>query len=284
MLYMGTESKKRKRVMIILPDFSFVTREFPDRPDITIRAIADVHLGARECMEKEWENFCSLILNDPNAYITLGGDLINNATRSGVSNIFEETMRPREQKRRMVEMLKPLAKEGRILCGTDGNHERRSQKDSDGSPMYDIMCKLDLEELYRENIAFLRLRFGDNRKSHGSSNPTYVLAVTHGAGGGRLPGAAVNNASRFGQYFDGIDGLIVAHTHRPFDLPECKIKVDSITNTITQRPFMVLSASSWLEYGGYPVQKLLPPTATIPQIMTVHGRRKTLEVTNVYNF
>ena len=68
---------------------------------------------------------------------------MNNATKTSVSNVYAETMRPREQKRKLVEMLTPLR--DKILVATPGNHERRSIRDVDEDPMYDIMCKLDLE-------------------------------------------------------------------------------------------------------------------------------------------
>ena len=260
----------------MLSDFTFITREFPDRPDIRIYPIADVHLGAAEHKEKEWEEFCSHVLDDPHAYIIAGGDYLQNSTRSSVSNIFEETMRPREQKRRMVEMLTPLR--DRILCAVSGNHERRSGKDADDDPMYDIMCKLDLEELYRENIAFLRLRFGDNRKQHGSTNPTYIFCVTHGNGGGMLTGGAVNRAERFGYVLDGVDALVLGHTHKPFITQPAKIHVDSNTNTISLKPFKVISMTSWLDYGGYAAQKMLNPASFAPQTVYVMGRKKEVKV------
>ena len=78
-----------------------IIHKFPDRPDIIIYPICDVHLGAAEHMEREWESFCKQLFYQQNAYVILGGDLINNATKNSVSNVFEETMRPREQKKRM---------------------------------------------------------------------------------------------------------------------------------------------------------------------------------------
>ena len=45
---------------------------------------------------------------------------------------------------------------------TPGNHERRSMKDADDDPMYDVACKLDLEDLYRENLGVIKLKFGNN--------------------------------------------------------------------------------------------------------------------------
>ena len=260
----------------MLSDFELITHKFPDRPDLHIYPISDVHLGAAEHMERAWKHFCDTLLSDPNAYIILGGDLINNATRNSVSNIFEETMRPREQKRMMVEMLKPI--KHRILCAVSGNHERRSLKDADDDPTYDIMCKLDLEHLYRENIAFLRLQMG-RADGDGRNNPTYVLTVTHGAGGGILTGGAVNRNERFGYILDGCDCLIVGHTHKPFVTQPSKIYIDARNQKVSVRPFKVVSSTSWLTWGGYAAQKMLLPSSHAPQLITLHGKNKRIDVT-----
>jgi predicted phosphodiesterase len=235
-----------------------------------------VHLGAAEHLEKDWENFVWQIKNSPNMYITLGGDLINNSTKNSVANVFTETMRPREQKRRMAEMLEPI--KDRILCAVTGNHESRSGKDADDDPTYDIMTKLDLEDIYRENMAFVKLQFGDKDGS-GTKNPTYTLVVTHGAGGGILTGGAVNRNERFGYVVDGLDCLIVGHTHKPFVTQPSKIKIDTHNNKVSIKPFKVICSTSWLEYGGYAARKMLLPASHIPQIITLYGKRKEIKVT-----
>ena len=117
-------------------DFDLIQHKFKTNKDITIIPISDVHLGAAEHMEKEWADFVSKVKSTPNCYLFLGGDLLNNSTRTSVANVFAETMRPREQKKVMAEMLEPIKK--RILCAVNGNHERRSGKDADDDPTYDI--------------------------------------------------------------------------------------------------------------------------------------------------
>ena len=256
-------------------DFKLISHKF-DNTDIEIWPISDVHLGAAEHNAEAWAAFCREIEQRPNAYVILGGDLINNATRSSVSNIFEKTMRPREQKKRMVEMLRPLR--DKVLCAVSGNHERRGLKDADDDPTYDILCKLDLETVYRENVAFLRLHFGDD-KIDGSRNPTYVFVVTHGAGGGILTGGVVNKAERFAYVIDGADALIVGHSHKPFITQPSKIKINAQKGVVYLRPFKVISTTSWLDYGGYASQKMLPPTSIAPQIIKLYGKQKKIEVT-----
>lgn len=261
----------------MLPDFTLITHRFPERPNIVIYPIADVHLGAAEHNAEAWAAFCKHIEQEENAYIVLVGDLINNATRSSVSNIFEETLRPREQKKVMVKMLEPLR--GKCLAAVSGNHERRSgAKDADDDPTYDILCKLDLEHIYRENMAFVRLQFGD-QGIDGLRNPTYILCLTHGSGGGVLTGGVVNKAERFGYVLDGADVLILGHSHKPFVTQPSKISIDARNNKVSLKPFRVVSCTSWLNYGGYAAAKMLPPASIAPQVLRLYGKEKKIEVT-----
>lgn len=260
----------------MLRDFEMIQHKFAENNDIHIIPISDVHLGAAEHMQRKWELFCQEILDRPNTFITLGGDLINNATKSSVSNIFEETMRPSEQKKIMAKMLEPLR--DRILCAVSGNHERRSLKDADDDPTYDIMCKLDLEHLYRENMAFVKIQMGDVKRNR-EKNPTYLLTVTHGAGGGIYTGGSVNRNERFGYVIDGVDCLIVGHTHKPFVTQPSKIFVDTHNNKISFKPFKVISSTAWLDFGGYAAQKMLLPSSHAAQTITLCGNKKEIKVT-----
>lgn len=257
-------------------DFEIIQHHFKEKKDIKIYPISDVHLGAAEHLETFWNDFVGKVQEDENAYVILGGDLINNSTRNSVANVFAETMRPREQKRLMAEMLSPI--KDKILCAVTGNHERRSGKDADDDPTYDIMCKLDIEDVYRENVAFLKLQFGDVY-GDGKKNPTYTFVVTHGAGGGMLTGGSVNRNERFGYVIDGMDCLVVGHTHKPWVTQPSKIKIDAHNNKVSIKPFKVVSSTSWLDYGGYAAQKMLIPSSHAPQIITVCGNHKEIKVT-----
>lgn len=257
-------------------DFDMIVWKFPTNDDIRLHFIADVHLGAQEHMTEAWEQFCASVLEDKSAYIILGGDLINNATRNSVSNIFDETMRPAEQKRVMAKMLQPLR--DRILCAVPGNHEGRSGKDADDDPMYDIMCKLDLEDYWRENIAFVKIQIGKGNEKSEHLN-TYCLVVTHGAGAGMLPGGVINRNERFGYALDGCDALLVGHSHKPMVSQPGKILIDARNNQVSIKPFKVIVASSWLNYGGYAAKKQFLPTTHTPQIITLHGVGRSKKIT-----
>ena len=266
----------------MLPDFEMIQHSFLGGHDVTIVPISDVHLGSPGCMEREFMQFIETVKSTPNLYLTLGGDLIDNGTKSSVTNVFRATMSPSQQKKQMANMLEPVR--DRILCFVPGNHERRSGKEVDDDPVYDIAAKLDLEHLYRENIAFVKVQLGredyeDGTRMNGRLRPTYMLVVVHGSGGGILTGGAVNRGERFGYVIDGMDALIVGHTHKPFTTQPGKIVIDPRNNLIGVKPFKVVCATSWLEYGGYAAQKMLLPASHCLQTMTLRGGKKEIIVT-----
>ena len=70
----------------MLKDFEMIIHHFPENEDLTIIPVSDVHLGAAEHMQRQWELFCQSVLEQKNTKLVLCGDLINNATRNSVSN------------------------------------------------------------------------------------------------------------------------------------------------------------------------------------------------------
>lgn len=259
-------------------DFDMIVRRFDG--DICIYPIADVHFGSIDHDEKGWSAFCSRIKDEENAFLILNGDMIQNDTRNSVGSPFEAICRPSEQKKRMVEYLAPI--KDKILCITSGNHERRSLKDADDDPAYDISCKLDLEEIYRQNAAFLKLQLG--HEAHGKGRPdvpkqTYILAVTHGSGGGIYTGATVNRNERWGTAIDGADCVIVGHTHKGAITRPAKIQIDARNNFVNITDYLVMSCVSWQKYGGYPLQKMMIPSATSkPQRLYLSQGKKEISI------
>ncbi len=142
------------------------------------------------------------------------------------------------------------------------------------------MTKLDVENLYRENMAFVKVSIGQ-RKSQNNAETTFMFGVTHGTGGGIYTGAAVNRNERFGNVIEGLDCLIVGHTHKGTVSKPSKIVVDRRNAKVYMKSYTVISSVSWLNYGGYAMQKmLLPSEVADPQKIIIGGTkdRKKFEV------
>lgn len=258
----------------MLHDFDLIRHSFPN--DIDIYPISDVHLGAVEHAEPEWQNFLKKVESD-NAYVILAGDLLNNSTRgTKFANPFDEVLRPREAKRRMVEYLEPI--KDRILCVVSGNHEQRTIRDSDQDMTYDICAKLNVEHLYRENIAFMLVSCG-RRNTENKALSTFSFCVTHGTGGGIYTGAAVNRSERFGNVVEGVDCIVTGHVHKGFVSKPAKIVLDARNGVVSMKHYVVISCVSWLNYGGYAAKAMmLPAQICDPQRLRLVSSRDSKKI------
>lgn len=64
---------------------------------IELYPVSDLHVGDPEFKEKDFKEFVDYVANNERAYIITLGDLINNAIKSSVSNVYNETMSPSQQ-------------------------------------------------------------------------------------------------------------------------------------------------------------------------------------------
>jgi len=247
-------------VRVIKSDFEVITKRVETTKDVKVYAVGDLHAGAISADLKGWERFNQMILEDPLAYVIFLGDMMNNATRSSVSNPYDDCMRPRDQKIYLKERLADLAKADKILAILPGNHENRSLKDADDSPMYDVAAKLDLEDIYRDNIALVKLVVGkDANADRQKHSNCYVILATHGDGAGRLTGGTVNRYEQFAANWNGVDIFYFGHSHKPFVTKPNKIVVDRLHANADQINTIVTTGASWMYYAGYPVRKLYNP-------------------------
>ena len=138
---------------------------------------------------------------------------------------------------------------------------QRTIRDSDQDLTYDICAKLNIEHLYRENVAYMTVSVGE-RTNDGKPECTYSFAVTHGSGGGIYTGAAVNRNERFGNIIDGLDCFVAGHVHKAFVSKPAKIVIDARNSVVKMRHYVVISCTSWLNYGGYAARAMLLPAET----------------------
>jgi hypothetical protein len=94
-----------------------------------------------------------------------------------------------------------------------------------------------------------------------------------------MTGSAVNRNERFGYALEGVDVLIVGHSHKPVVTQPAKLVVDHANNKISVKPFKVVVSTAWLDYGGYAAQKMLLPSSHTLQRILLTGDHKEIRVT-----
>lgn len=246
------------------------------RPTVTIYPIGDLHLGAIGCNEREWSQFVQFIQNEPDSYVAVIGDMIDNATKDSIaSNYATDVMySPSKSKELLAEYLKPIAH--KVVGAVKGNHEARS-RGCDYDILYDVFCRLGIEDVYRAGTAFVYLQIGERTvNSKQRSMQSYKMILSHGVGNGRMIGSGVNRQYQFGIATD-CDVLITGHTHQPTVARPSRVVFDPMRKEIRTEPFICVQCASWLSYTGYPLQKMLPPTSTwdndYPQKIELCGAR-----------
>lgn len=248
-----------------------IVHELSDSFDtLELYPLMDLHIGDKKTDTQLFKQFVRFIQEQPNRYTTIQGDLMNNATKSSVSNTYEETMSPQDQKEFIIDELKPIR--DRILCIVPGNHEERTTKDVDNHPLRDLARELDIKDLYRHDGAFLKVSFG--RKTNNSKPAAYTLCCVHGCGGGAKSGGSVNKIEDFLYSIEGLDVMIMGHVHKKLAGRPSKLCIDPYNNLVSQRDTLWVIASAWQEYGGYAFRKMLRPSPKGKTPITLEGKYK----------
>ena len=229
----------------MLDDFTPIIHHLPGRT-IRVWAVADVHIGAKECDLDGFKVFLRKVQDEPDSYLVIVGDILNNGIKDSVTNVYEETMPPSAQVDLAVELLKPIANQ--IFGCVGGNHERRTTKAVDLDPMFMVMTLIGKPELYRSNMAFIRVNM-----EHGKTKNHYGLMLTHGK--------TANKKRHFVGAVEGVDAIISGHTHDGIVEKPAKL-VFTRSNRVVIKPLVSLTATSWLGFGGYAANGLLLPKAT----------------------
>ena len=151
---------------------------------------------------------CELILNTPNCYTFILGDMMENATKTSVGNaMFDEAYHMPDQLLILQHKLEPLAAQGKILGIVPGNHELRTERLTGSSSMKTLAYQLNVP--YCGYQGYLKLKVQEQ---------TYRALMFHGTGSGTTIGGKVNAAQRLGN---------VAIADLYCFLPEQKILTDN---------------------------------------------------------
>jgi predicted MPP superfamily phosphohydrolase len=223
----------------------------PQHEEIVIVPIADVHLGDAHANWKKLRELVDAINAGYETFTILNGDLIDNAIKASVGDIYSAKLSPMEQMEEIIKILQPLADSGKILAITTGNHEARTYKHTGIDVSRHIAHRLGLEDRYAPENYVLFVSFGEPFATRPNRRFTYTIHGTHGSGGGgRLVGGKMNAVERMAGNVDA-DIYLHSHTHLPATFKQDYIRTDSRTKTIRQVTKLFVNTNAFLNYGGY---------------------------------
>ena len=249
-----------------------------DFKEIEIVTIADAHIGDAHCDMGLIKQRVKYVKDTPNAFAILNGDLLNNATKTSVSDIYNERMPPMKQLERAGEIFSPI--KTKILGVTGGNHEFRTFK-FDGIDLTKLICReLNIEDVYSEGAILIFVRFGQVRDGRKESNGSgevrkmcYSIYANHGSGGGRKEGAKAIRLADMASIIDA-DVYIHSHTHLPFVMKQAFFRVDPRNSSYRPVDKLFVNSAAYLDYAGYSeVQEYKPTSKDNPRIFLSGAER-----------
>lgn len=242
--------------------------------DITIIPIADVHLGDELCNLKLLKSVLERIKNEPNTYTIINGDLCNMALKNSKSNVYKDSLSPMQQVIKTTELLEPI--KDKILIIATGNHEDRTQKETDIDVTRLISRELGLEDRYANGWWYLYLTFGEDIRKR---PVTYGITGIHGYGGGRKSGGKINRLEDMSQVVLA-DLYLMSHTHKPISTKNCIYVPYYQSKTLTKQEMYYLMTNSFLESdGGYAEKMGFPPSNTSITEAKLYSKKRKVKVT-----
>ena len=248
----------------------FIEKNLGDIDHCNIIPLSDIHVGDSFFNEKKYLKMIKWIENNKDVYVTLGGDLINNAIIGSVSDIYGEVKTPSQAKKWVVNSLMPI--KDRILGVVRGNHENRSKKLTDWDITEDIASELDAP--YNAESLYINIKLG-NYRNRGRVN--YTMFLNHGAGGGSTPGGRANSVYKANKIVLA-DLYVVGHYHNMITFPDTIFVPDLKHRRLEQIKRMYVVSGSYTEYGGYAEDAMFAPGKTGCPRIYLSGTSKNFHV------
>lgn len=245
---------------------------------IDLYVFADFHIGDSFCDIGRVKTLIEDVKNNKNAYCILNGDIINNATKTSISDSYAEELTPMEQLTKFTYLFEPI--KDKIIAVTQGNHEKRTYN-KEGIDITRLVCKqLGIEDKYSATGALIFLRVGETLKSAKETNGSglkrqicYTIYATHGSGGGRKEGAKIIRLADMASIID-TDLYIHGHSHLPMIMRQSYYRVDPRNNACAIVDKLFVNTSSQLNYGGYGQSLEFKPTSKESPIIYLNGTKK----------
>lgn len=246
--------------------------------EMEIHPFADEHIGDEHCDMKRLLERIEYVKNTERAYCILNGDIIDNATRTSIGDVYMQELNPMAQLQRAVDIFEPI--QNKILCITHGNHENRTYRNEGINLSYLLAKQLGLSDRYTPTSAVLFLRFGEVSRGQKESNGSgkvrkvcYTIYVLHGQGGGRKEGAKAIRLADMASIVD-TDIYIHSHTHLPMVMKEGFHRIDTKNSAVAHVTKLFVNTAANLNYGGYGEAAEFKPSSTDTPTIYLNGRVK----------
>ena len=216
----------------------------------------DVHYGNAGCSVKHYQRHIQEILERPNRYTILMGDLCESALRDSKGDVYHQECTPQQQRDFFIRTLSPI--KDRILGMVTGNHEGRIAERTGIDISQDIASALHIP--YRAEGIILKVLFGKGNARNPEKPYVYQVYATHGYGGARTSAAKAVKVERTSTHVASCDVYLMGHDHVVNVAPRVELEADRRskidesgfeTGKVVARKMYLVKSNSFLKWQGY---------------------------------
>lgn len=263
----------------------FIKHDLSEKFDeIEIVPFFDTHFGSKACDYNLVRSRVKYVAEKENAFALIGGDICNTALKNSKSDVYEDTLTPREQLKLAIEIFEPIKE--KILGIVDGNHERRIAKETSITLLEQLAVQLGCADVYDEVSTLIFVRFGyqrDAKKGSGGRKLCYSIYMTHGFGGGSTQGGNANSLSRLGDTIDA-DLIVAGHTHKGIEFPQGTWRVDAQNSSAYYKEQVCIRAGAPMGQEKYAEAWGSRPLSKRNTIAILDGHKKGITTVNKANW
>jgi hypothetical protein len=216
----------------------------------------DMHIGAAACDENKLDRTIKQILDTPDCYTIIGGDMADAILRQDfkrymhgcanqeISDALDDALNITT--RQVIDKLKALAEAGKILGVMSGNHEISMQKHHSYNLTRAVCEGLNsISDTHIPQLGYSCLYRITLKSADTSTKRNWVLYAHHGFGGGRKKGSSINNLIGLQESIEA-DCYIMGHDHK-------KIATRGTRLSITGRgePRLVAKSVAFVRAGTF---------------------------------
>ena len=211
---------------------------------------------------------------DENTYFILLGDILDNAIKDSIGDIYNQEMSPHEAFEQAIGLFEQA--KGRVLGVIEGNHEARTRKQV-GVDVLGLLCE-ERHIPYSNDILVLDIAVGTHAPRGIKRRVQYTFVCGHGYSASRSIGGKITANGRIIDVVTNGDIYVTAHTHQPSILKLARFEADTRNKKIQQREAFLITVPSWVGYENYAAQKFMHPSANGYVELELSGTEKKVQV------
>ncbi len=233
------------------------------------------HIGSRYFNEQKLRGYIKWLSEKEQRRAWILGDIFDAVLDGSPGNMHEATCSLKDAKLLAEDILKPIVNQIDLVI--PGNHDNRVFNKTTDEIIFDLCKFLKIEDKYHFGDYTGVIRFGKQSSNH-NKPVVYTFYITHGSGGATTQSGKLNRLLSLANIVADCDLYIMAHIHDILTLKIEPFMVDSRNNFLKNIKQTFVSSSSWLDYGGYAMEKKYRPAKTGSPRIRLYGDRKDLHV------